>query len=46
MSYFGRKGSEAGSFGGPSGIAVGPDGEVYVVDMVNADVQVFAPEDQ
>jgi sugar lactone lactonase YvrE len=46
VRYIGREGSEPGRFGGPSGIAVGPDGKVYVVDRTNANVQVFAPGDQ
>jgi sugar lactone lactonase YvrE len=46
VSYFGRPGNDPGAFGSPSGIAVGPDGKVYVVDRENANVQVFEPGDQ
>lgn len=41
ISYFGDQGGEAGQFGAPSGIAVGADGRVYVLDRVNHNVQVF-----
>jgi DNA-binding beta-propeller fold protein YncE len=40
ISYFGEAGAEPGRFAGPSGIATGPDGRVYVVDRGN-NVQVF-----
>jgi DNA-binding beta-propeller fold protein YncE len=43
VHYFGKPGSGPGEFGGPSGIAVGPDGKVYVVDRDGANVQVFEP---
>ena len=41
VSYFGAPGAAAGQFGSPSGIAVGQDGGVYVLDRVNANVQIF-----
>ncbi|MEO8287332.1 MAG: PA14 domain-containing protein [Chloroflexota bacterium] len=41
IGYFGSPGSDSGQFQGPSGIAVGPDGRVYVLDRVNNNVQVF-----
>jgi len=41
---WGTAGTEAGQFNRPRGIAVGPDGEVYVVDSDNARVQVFSPD--
>ncbi|HKP53410.1 MAG TPA: PA14 domain-containing protein [Chloroflexia bacterium] len=44
VSYFGREGGGPGEFGRPSGIAVGPDGRIYVVDSVRNNVQVFSPE--
>jgi DNA-binding beta-propeller fold protein YncE len=40
-TYFGGNGTNPGQFGSPSGIATGPDGRVYVLDRVNASVQVF-----
>jgi len=41
VEYFGTPGGGAGEFRGPSGIAVGADGRVYVLDKVNNNVQVF-----
>ncbi|HKP53421.1 MAG TPA: glycosyltransferase family 39 protein [Chloroflexia bacterium] len=41
VTYFGESGSESGQFAGPSGIAVGPDDKVYVLDRINGNVQVF-----
>jgi DNA-binding beta-propeller fold protein YncE len=43
LTYFGKEGPGEGEFGRPSGIAVGPDGRIYVVDSVNNNVQVFTP---
>ena len=40
IEFFGGDGAGPGRFGGPSGVAVGPDGQVYVVDR-NNNVQVF-----
>ncbi len=45
INYFGEPGGAAGQFGSPSGIATGPDGRVYVLDRVNANVQVFTVND-
>lgn len=42
----GRRGRGPGEFGLPLGIAASPRGEVYVVDMLSARVQVFSPEGQ
>lgn len=36
----------AGAFYGPRGIAVGPDGNLYVTDTGNKRIQVFTPEGQ
>lgn len=41
LAYFGQEGSGAGKFGVLTGIAVGTDGKVYVVDAANNNVQVF-----
>jgi DNA-binding beta-propeller fold protein YncE len=41
VSYFGADGSGEGQFKGPSGIAVAPDGTLYVLERVNNRVQVF-----
>ncbi len=41
VEYFGSPGAGAGEFRGPSGIDVGPDGRLYVLDRVNNNVQVF-----
>ena len=41
ITYFGGAGQDSGEFGAPSGIAVGPDGKVYVLDRMNNNVQIF-----
>ena len=41
---WGTAGTESGQFNRPRGIAVGPDGEVYVVDSDNARIQVFSSD--
>jgi uncharacterized protein (TIGR03663 family) len=41
---WGGEGSEPGQFQDPRGIAVGPEGRVYVADGSNHRVQVFDPE--
>lgn len=38
---WGEHGSEPGQFSVPHGIAIGPDGNVYVADRGNARVQIF-----
>ncbi len=40
----GREGNELGFFDEPVGIALGPEGNVYVADMYNARVQVLSPD--
>ncbi|HVF99672.1 MAG TPA: PA14 domain-containing protein, partial [Chloroflexia bacterium] len=41
LSYFGSIGKGEGEFLSPSGMAVGPDGLVYVLERLNNRVQVF-----
>jgi DNA-binding beta-propeller fold protein YncE len=41
ITYFGVPGVDPGQFRQPSGIAVGPNNQVYVVDWANGNVQVF-----
>lgn len=41
---WGSLGTEPGSFNHPRGLAVGPDGLIYVVDSDNHRVQVFDPD--
>jgi len=41
---WGQVGTAPGQFNHPRGLAVGPDGNLYVVDSDNARVQVFAPD--
>ncbi len=40
----GSRGSEPGQFGFPLGMAIGPDGRVYVADSLNHRVQVLDPD--
>jgi DNA-binding beta-propeller fold protein YncE len=40
----GRPGSGAGQFYYPSGLAIGPGGEIHVADMMNGRVQVLTPD--
>lgn len=42
----GERGSSAGQFGIPLGLALCPNGDVCVVDVLNSRVQVFAAEGQ
>ena len=42
MYCFGCKGSDDGEFNHPRGIAVGPNGNIYVCDTCNKRVQIFS----
>ena len=41
---FGSRGSGAGQFSSPHGIAISPDGQLYVSDYSNSRVQVFTAD--
>jgi hypothetical protein len=41
-----QKGTEPGQFDSPSGVAIGPEGEVFVSDTGNRRVQVFSADGQ
>jgi DNA-binding beta-propeller fold protein YncE len=41
---FGEKGTDEGRLTHPTGIAIAPDGSVYVSDMTNFRIQQFNPE--
>ena len=42
MYCFGSKGSDDGEFNHPHGIAIGPNGKIYVSDTGNKRVQLFS----
>lgn len=44
LSEFGKPGSEPGELFHPTNIAVGPDGDLYIVETSNFRVQRFTPE--
>jgi len=46
VRIIGGPGSEPGRFQNPHGIAIGPDGALYVTDGRNHRVQVFSPDGQ
>jgi hypothetical protein len=43
LGSFGSQGTSPGDFQFPTGVAVGPDGTVYVADETNDNVQYFSP---
>lgn len=43
MSQWGRKGTLAGEFGNPNGIAIDPAGRIWVTEYSNCRVQVLSP---
>ena len=44
LSNIGQFGSGDGQFVDPYGVAIGPDGDLYVADYTRADIQVFHPD--
>ena len=42
MYYFGSKGSDDGEFNHPHGIAIAPNGSIYISDTCNKRVQIFS----
>ena len=45
VSYFGTVGKGEGQFAAPSGVAVGSDGTLYVLERLNNRVQLFGPDE-
>lgn len=44
VSSFGKRGEGEGEFNFPTSLAFGPQGDLYVVDQLNARVQIFSRE--
>jgi DNA-binding beta-propeller fold protein YncE len=46
LRTIGTRGHEAGQFNFPANLATAPDGQLFVVDMLNFRIQVFDPDGQ
>jgi DNA-binding beta-propeller fold protein YncE len=44
VDRFGERGVEAGEFNFPTSLAIGPEGQLFVVDQLNCRIQVFEPD--
>jgi hypothetical protein len=43
LNKWGSFGSDSGQFDGPTGLALSPNGNIYVADTINQRIQVFTP---
>ncbi len=44
LKFFGERGEGEGQFNYPTSLAFGPEGNLFVVDQLNARVQIFTPD--